>query len=288
MPIMVMNPEPATFENLLQYTLEPVVYSLSSMRALKGYLNSQGIQQFPIHIELETGMNRLGMTATDLLELESFLVNDTFKVQSIFTHLVGSEDPQLDHFTQSQIGLYASMVAKIKKYLTYPFLQHVANTTGISRHSSFKMDMVRLGIGLYGVDSNMDGLEEVSSLKTTIAQLKHLNKGDTVGYGRRGQVERDSVIATVRIGYADGYPRSLSGGNGKMLVHGQWAPVMGSVCMDMTMIDVTDIPQVKEGDSVIVFGKGLSVATVAQWAGTIPYEILTGVSQRVKRVYFEE
>ena len=180
------------------------------------------------------------------------------------------------------------MGQQVQEVLSYPVIKHIANTSGISRHPSLQMDMVRLGIGLYGIDNDRKNLTEVSTLRSTVAQIKHLKAGETVSYGRRGLMKRDSVIATVRIGYADGYPRSLSSGAGKIWVNGKLAPIVGSICMDMTMIDVTDIPGVKEGDDVIVFGNELPVTQVAQWAQTIPYEILTGVSQRVKRVYFEE
>jgi alanine racemase len=183
------------------------------------------------------------------------------------------------------------MCQRLDTVIHYPYIKHIANTSGISRHPDLQMDMVRLGIGLYGIGDDQGAslqLKEVSTLKSTIAQIKHLKAGDSVSYGRKGIVSRDSTIATVRIGYADGYPRGLSNGMGKMLIHGHFAPIVGMVCMDMTMIDVTDIPDVDEGDEVIVFGRELSVKQLANWAQTIPYEILTGVSQRVKRVYFEE
>jgi alanine racemase len=210
-------------------------------------------------------------------------------VKSIFTHLVASEDVQHDGFTAQQGNLFLEIRSIIGQALGYPFLSHIANSSGISRHPELRLDMVRLGIGLYGISNDPTlGLKEVSTLKSTIAQIKALKEGETVGYGRMGVALRDSKIATVRIGYADGYPRSLSNGAGKMWVNGHLAPVIGTVCMDMTMIDITDVPGVKEGDDVIVFGNQLPVSQLAHWANTIPYEILTGVSQRVKRVYFEE
>ena len=202
--------------------------------------------------------------------------------------MVASEDPLQDEFTKQQAALFLLMSQQVQEVLSYPVIKHIANTSGISRHPSLQMDMVRLGIGLYGIDNDRKNLTEVSTLRSTVAQIKNLKAGETVSYGRRGLVKRDSVIATVRIGYADGYPRSLSNGAGKIWVNGKLAPIVGSICMDMTMIDVTDIPGVKEGDDVIIFGNELAVTQVAQWAQTIPYEILTGVSQRVKRVYYEE
>jgi alanine racemase len=214
-----------------------------------------------------------------------------FKVQSVFTHLASSEDPQHDAYTDAQGSLYMQMAEEIQAVLSYPFIKHVVNTAGIIRHPQWHLDMVRLGIGLYGGDSSGEGgldLREVSTLKSTIAQIKELKEGETVSYGRKGVVTSDARIATVRIGYADGYPRRLGHGAGKMLVNGHLAPVIGTVCMDMTMIDITNISHVQEGDEVIVFGGALPVKQVAHWAQTIPYELLAGVSQRVKRVYFEE
>ena len=288
LPIMIMNPDESAFDVLLQYNLEPELFSIAILYAFENYLKKQAIQQYPVHIELETGMNRLGFAETELPVLLEVLKTNVFKVQSVFSHLVASEDPVQDEFTNQQAALFLRMSQQVQGLLSYPVLKHIANTSGISRHPQLQMDMVRLGIGLYGIDNDRKNLTEVSTLRSTVAQIKQLKAGETVSYGRRGLVKRDSVIATVRIGYADGYPRSLSNGAGKIWVNGKLAPIVGSICMDMTMIDVTDIPGVKEGDDVIVFGNELPVAQVAQWAQTIPYEILTGVSQRVKRVYFEE
>jgi alanine racemase len=224
-------------------------------------------------------------------ELCRALKHSAFKVQSVFSHLAASEAAEHDAFTRQQASRYLVAAAQIQSVLDYPFLRHIANSAAIIRHHQLQMDMVRLGIGLYGIDSASSGklnLQEVSTLKSTIAQIKHLEEGETIGYGRRGIAVRGMVIATVRIGYADGYPRSLGNGVGKMWVRGRLAPIIGIISMDMTMIDITGIPDIKEGDEVIVFGNELSVKQLADWAQTIPYEILTGVSQRVKRVYFEE
>ena len=288
LPIMIMNPDESAFDVLLQYNLEPEIFSITILRAFENYLKKQAIQQFPVHIELETGMNRLGFAENELPVLLEVLKTNVFKVQSVFSHLVASEDPLQDDFTNQQAALFLHLSKQVQDVLPYPVLKHIANTSGISRHPSLQMDMVRLGIGLYGIDNHSKNLTEVSTLRSTVAQIKKLKKGETVSYGRRGLLKRDSVIATVRIGYADGYPRTLSNGAGRIWVNGKLAPIVGSICMDMTMIDVTEIPDVKEGDDVIVFGNALPVSQVAQWAQTIPYEILTGVSQRVKRVYYEE
>jgi alanine racemase len=209
----------------------------------------------------------------------------------VFTHLAASEDPNEDAFTLLQYNNFKDCCQKIEKALGYSFIKHIDNTSGISRHADLQMNMVRLGIGLYGIDSNkkmQKNLKNVSTLTTTISQIKNLKAGETVGYGRMGKVLKDSVIAVVRIGYADGYSRRLGNGIGKMLMKNKLAPVIGNVCMDMTILDVTGIKDLKEGDEVIVFGEGLSLQMLSQWAGTIPYEIMTGISQRVKRIYFEE
>jgi alanine racemase len=291
LPMMVMNPEITTFDSLLQYQLEPVIYSFKLLKLFDNFLKKEGIQQFPAHIELETGMNRLGFSLDELQKLISSLKNSSFKIQSVFSHLAASEEAQQDEFTKQQADLFINASNEIQAAVNYSFLKHISNSAAVIRHPELQLDMVRLGIGLYGIDSansNLLDLHEVSTLKSTIAQIKHLKNGVTVGYNRKGISDGDTTIATVGIGYADGYPRILGNGNGKMLVNGHLAPVIGSVCMDMTMIDIAGIADVHEGDEVTIFGKGLSVEQIAKWAQTIPYEILTGVSQRVKRVYFEE
>ena len=291
LPIMVMNPEVNTFDALVQFNLEPDIYSFELFNLFDEFLRKEGLQQFPVHIELETGMNRLGFNITDIQQLGTLLNGSCCKVQTVFTHLVASEDPATDDFTLQQADQFSQACIALEQELQYSFIKHIANSAGIVRHPHLQLDMVRLGIGLYGIDSastHQLDLKEVSTLKTTIAQIKHLKMGETVGYGRKGLVKKDTVIATVRLGYADGYPRRLSNGKGKMLLKGKLVPVIGSVCMDMTKLDITGIPNVMEGDDVIVYGRNLSVELLAQWAQTIPYEIMTGISQRVKRVYFEE
>lgn len=291
LPIMVMNPETNSFDALVQFNLEPDIYSFELLQLFDEHLKKEGLQQYPIHIELETGMNRLGFNADHMDALADKLTNGCCKVQSVFTHLAASEDANLDEFTLQQAEKYFAAVSVLKKKIPYSFIQHIANSAAIIRFPELQLDMVRLGIGLYGIDSaathTLD-LREVSTLKTTIAQVKHLKKGETIGYGRKGIAKQDTVIATVRLGYADGYPRRLSNGMGKMLVNAKIAPVIGVISMDMIMLDITGIDNVQEGDDVIVFGRQLSVQQVAFWAQTIPYEIMAGISQRVKRVYFEE
>lgn len=292
LPIMVMNPEEAAFESIVEYNLEPDLYSFSILHSFESFLENEGLQRYPVHIEIETGMNRLGFAMSDITTLADHLQKTSLiKVQTVFSHLAASEDAKEDNYTLQQFNLYQQAVAQLKEKLNYSFLQHITNSAGIFRLPYLQLDMVRLGIGMYGVDSSVSHqsmLQPVATLKTTIAQLKHLKAGESVGYNRRGIVKKNTVIATVRIGYADGYSRKLGNGNGKMLVKGKLVPVIGSICMDMTMIDVTGIKGVEEGDEVIVFGKDLPVQQLAEWAGTIPYEIMTSISQRVKRVYFEE
>lgn len=290
MPVIIMNTENAAFDSLVQYNLEPVVYSFPLLRSLEKWLRREGLTAFPVHIELDTGMRRLGFASGEWEELLRVLPAAPLKVQSVFSHFAASEEAQQDDFSRRQAEAYLSMAARLETALGYPFIRHLSNSAAIVRMPEWQLDMVRLGIGLYGVDSSLIGkldLKEVSTLKTTIAQIKHLHDGDTVGYNRRGIAGPGTVIATVRIGYADGYSRNLGNGAGKMWVRGQLAPTIGSISMDLTMIDITGIPDVRAGDEVVVFGKELSVSRLAEWAQTIPYEILTGVSQRVKRVYFE-
>lgn len=292
LPVMVMNPEESAFELLVEYNLEPDIWSFDFLHAFNAFLQNEGLQQYPVHIELETGMNRLGFSADEIKSLADFLQNTPFlKVQSIFSHLVASEDPGQDEFTFLQVNRYKKAVSVIKEKLSYSFTEHIANSGAILRFPELHLDMVRLGIGLYGIDSAVTHQSELipaATLKSTIAQIKHIKAGESVGYNRKGIVKRDSVIATIRIGYADGFSRRLGNGIGSIWLKGKLAPITGSVCMDMTMIDVTDIENIKEGDEVIIFGKELPVQQLAEWAGTISYEIMTTISQRVKRVYFEE
>jgi len=292
LPVMIMNPEESTFDAIVENDLEPDLYSFELLHQFDGYLKRLGLQQYPVHIEIETGMNRLGFDAADIKKLgETINQTDSFKIRSVFSHLAGSEDPAEDDFTLQQHAKFISASNELEKMLGYSFIKHMANSAAIIRHPLLQMDMVRLGIGMYGVDAaNTRSLElqTVATLKSTIAQIKHLKKGESVSYNRKGIVKRDSVIATIRIGYADGYSRLLGNGVGKMLINHQLVPVIGAVCMDMTMVDITGISDVNEGDEVIVFGNELSIQQIAEWASTIPYEIMTGISQRVKRVYFEE
>jgi alanine racemase len=294
LPIMVMNPEEQSFDAIIKYNLEPELYSFRILSHFERALlrNADRIQNpIPVHIKLDTGMHRLGFEPEDTNELIIRLKNlKRVKVTSIFSHLAASEDKNFDKFTNGQINLFRKMSDEIINHLGYPVLRHILNSGGITRFPDAQFDMVRLGIGLYGVSSTPNEqvhLRNVSSLKTIISQIKQVKPGDSVGYGRRELVTSPETIATVPIGYADGLSRSLGNRKGKMLVNGKLAPIVGSVCMDMCMLDITGIA-CKEGESVTVFGEGFSISDLAALQGTIPYEILTGVSRRVKRVYFRE
>lgn len=292
LPIMVMNPEKNTFETIIENNLEPELYSFELLHAFDLFLRKEGLEQYPVHIEIETGMNRLGFGIDDIEKLADILQSTgSVKVKSIFSHLAASEEAAQDAFTFSQFEKFKLASTLLENKIGYPFIAHIANSAAAVRHPGMQMDMVRLGIGLYGVDSAATGkmnLQTVATLKSTIAQVKHLKKGDTVSYNRKEKIEKNTTIATIRIGYADGYPRRLGNGIGKILIQGKLVPVVGTVCMDMFMIDITAVPSAREGDDVIIFGEDLPVQQVAEWAQTIPYEIMTGISQRVKRVYYEE
>lgn len=292
LPILVMNPEPSSYSAIVEHNLQPVLYSMPLLRDFEAYVKVQGLTNYPVHMEVETGMNRLGFSAEKIEEAARHLAaTNTLRVQSLFSHLAASEEPAQDDFTRLQAERFQRAAAILQQAVAYPFLRHISNSAAIIRHPQLQMDMVRLGIGLYGIEPDGEEvlqLEPVATLRSTIAQVKDVKKGESISYNRRSVVQRDSRIATVRIGYADGYARRFGNGVGKMWVRGQLVPVIGTVCMDMTMIDVTDVSDVKEGDDVIVFGKELPVQEVARWAGTIPYEVMTAVSQRVKRVYYYE
>jgi alanine racemase len=291
-PIMVMNPEWSSFPAIVSYDLQPELYSFEILHKFSNYIRNEGISEYPVHIKFDTGMHRLGFEPGDAEKLgEDLLLMNSLRVISAFTHLVSSEDPADDEYTRQQGDLFLEICERVKSKLGYHFDRHISNTAAILRHPQLQLDMVRLGIGLYGVDvtgENRLKLREAAILTTTIAQIRKVAAGESVGYNRRGKLNRDSTIATIRIGYADGYPRSLGNGRGKVMIRNKFFPVVGSVCMDMTMIDVTDMPGITTDDEVVVFGRGLSLNQLAEWAGTIPYDIMTGISQRVKRVYIED
>jgi Alr-MurF fusion protein len=290
LPIMVMNPSPNDFEQLIVYSLEPEIYSLNILKQFSEYIDNQKISS-KIHLKLDTGMHRLGFEPEQISELISILKsNPNLWVSTIFSHLAAADESKFDDFTKSQVADFTEMANEISEAIGYVPSRHLANSAGIARFPEARLDMVRLGVGMYGLAAkpeDQENLLTVGTLKTVISQIKHVNASETVGYGRRGALERDTKIATIAIGYADGFDRRFSGGVGEVLIHGQPCKVVGNVCMDMTMVDITDVPHVQEGDEVIVFGKDLTIMDLAKKINTIPYEILTSVSERVKRVFYQ-
>ena len=287
--IIIMNPEMTAFKTLFDYKLEPEVYSFHLLEALIKEAEKQGITNYPIHIKLDTGMHRLGFMPEEIPALIRRLKSQTALLpRSVFSHFVGSDSPEFDDFTLQQNEIFAKASAELQAAFPYKILRHICNSAGIERFPRAHYDMVRLGLGLYGINPvNNSFIHNVSTLKTTILQIHDVPAGDTVGYSRRGLVTRPSRIAALPIGYADGLDRHLGCGRGYCLVNGQKAPYIGNICMDVCMIDVTDI-DCQEGDRVEIFGDNLPVNVLSDMLGTIPYEILTSVSRRVKRVYFQD
>lgn len=293
-PIMVMNPEEQSYDAMIHYQLEPEIYSFRVLGLFEESIKRNERKQdqpIKIHLKLDTGMHRLGFEEPDINELIVRIKNNKqLKICSIFSHLAASDEPEHDDFTWQQIKKFNSMSEMIKSHFNYPILKHILNSAGISRFPDAQFDMVRLGIGLYGIGANaleQAQLQHVSTLKTSISQIKNIPANETIGYSRKGVAKYDMKIATVPIGYADGLSRKLSNGKGKMMIKGKPAPIVGNVCMDMCMIDITNIP-VDENDEVIVFGESNPIMEIAKDIGTIPYEVLTNVSRRVKRVYYQE
>ena len=286
-PIIVMNPEFSSFNTLFEYNLEPEVYSFRLLNAMIRETERRGIIAYPVHVKIDTGMHRLGFQPDEVIALcERLKTQSGVRVRSVFSHLVGSDSYVFDDFTHEQIEKFQHAAAALEDGLEHKVIKHILNTGGIERFTEYQMDMVRLGIGLYGVSaSGMAGLQTVSTLKTTILQIQHVPAGDSIGYSRRSYVNRDSRIAIIPIGYADGLDRHFSNGHGEVVVRGKRCPIIGNICMDACMVDVTDC-DAEEGDSVIVFGKELPVEELSDRLKTIPYEILTSVSPRVKRIYY--
>ena len=286
--IIIMNPELTAFKTLFDYKLEPEVYSFNLLNELIKAAEKEGVTNFPVHIKIDTGMHRLGFAPSDIPELIARLKRQSSVIpRSVFSHLVGSDSTQFDDFTRMQIETFERVSNELQSAFSHKILRHICNTAGIGRYPEAQLDMVRLGLGLYGVDPFSNSiLSNVSTLKTTILQIRDVPKEDSVGYSRKGLLSRDSRIAAIPIGYADGLNRRLGNGNAYCMVNGQKAPYVGNICMDVCMIDVTDI-DCKEGDKVIIFGDELPVTVLSDVLGTIPYEILTSVSNRVKRVYFQ-
>ncbi len=288
--IMIMNPEMTAFKTMFDYDLEPEVYSFRLLDALVKAARKEGITNYPVHIKIDTGMHRLGFNPkTDMEELIKRLKAQTAIIpRSVFSHFVGADSDDFDNFSQMQFELFNEASEKLQKAYPHKILRHIDNSAGIEHFPERQLDMCRLGLGLYGIDSRDNHiLNNVCTLKTTILQLRNVPKDETVGYSRKGHLTRDSKIAAIPIGYADGLNRHLGRGNCYCLVNGQKAPYVGNICMDVAMIDVTDI-HCQEGDAVEIFGDNLPVTVLSDVLDTIPYEVLTSVSDRVKRVYYQD
>ena len=290
-PIMVLNPETTSFSSIIQHQLEPEIYSIKGLKAFLKIAEQKKLKHFPIHIKLDTGMHRLGFQENNLLELIKTLQgNETVKVKSILSHMATSDDLSHQEFAISQIELFENLSSQLISALKIKPIRHILNTSGISNYPEAQYDMVRLGIGLYGVsndDEEQKYLENVGTLKSVISQIRTIEKGESVGYGRRFMAEKQTKVATIPIGYADGISRQLGNGVGYVIINQKKAIILGSVCIDMLIVDVTDI-ECKEGNTVIVFGERPTVNEIAKLLQTIPYEVLTSISQRVKRIFYRE
>ncbi len=289
LPVMVMNPEESSFESMIRNNLEPEIYSMNTLNKFIHALEYNSVKKYPVHIKIDSGMHRLGFDEKDTEELIKRICNHpAISVKSVFSHLAASDDPAHDDFTLQQISIFKRIYERIAGICSTKPLRHILNSAGIERFPEFQFDMVRLGIGLHGISAGKKTkLLPVSTLKTTISQIKEIMPGETVGYNRRGKISEKSAIAVLPIGYADGLNRKLGNGAGKFYINGKFAPVTGDICMDMCMVNISGITA-QEGDEVIIFGKNNPVEKMSAAVDTIPYEILTGVSSRVKRVYFKE
>jgi Alr-MurF fusion protein len=291
LPIMVLNPETTSFSAIIQYQLEPEIYSLKGLKAFLQIAEKRKLKHFPIHIKLDTGMHRLGFEEGNLNELIAILKNNSFvSVKSILSHLATSDDLKHQNFAHSQINLFEKLSSKLMTELNIKPIRHILNTSGISNFPQAQYDMVRLGIGLYGVSNDVEEqehLENVGTLKSIISQIRTIQAGESVGYGRRFIADKPTKIATIPIGYADGISRHWGNGVGFVTINNQKATIVGSICMDMLMVNSTEI-NCKEGDAVVIFGESPTVSFIAKQLQTIPYEILTSISQRVKRVFYRE
>lgn len=292
MPIMVLNPSVTNYKTMFEHHLEPEVFSLDQCRLLIHEAQKYGVKNYPVHIKLDSGMHRLGFLKEHIAELVGILRNqDQLLPASVFSHLAVADEPEKDDYTLSQFKYFEECCDELQASFSYHISRHILNSTGIVRFPEHQYDMVRLGIGLYGIkttdDGSEDDLQPVSSLHSVIISIKEWDENATIGYGRRGVLNRKSRIATIPIGYADGYDRHFGNGNAHMWVNGVLCPTVGNICMDVCMIDVTDAP-CKVGDNVEIFGKHIPVEHLAQARGTISYEVLTSISSRIKRIYYSE
>ena len=288
LPIIIMDPEVAAMDLILENNLEPNVYSHQSLKTVIAAAESKGLENIPIHIKIDSGMHRLGFYREDMPWLIDRLTHQkAVRVASVFSHLAGSDEAQFDDFTLSQIHYFDSCAEELKAGLDYPVIKHICNSAGIERFADYQFDMCRLGIGLYGFSFVGAHLRNVCTLETTILSVKTVKAGETIGYGRHTTLAEDRTIAVIPIGYADGFDRRFSNYGGEVWVRGKRCPVVGNVCMDQAMVDVTGA-DARPGDIVEVFGEHMPLEELADKLGTITYEILTSVSRRVQRIYFYE
>lgn len=288
-PIMVLNPEISAYAEMIRYQLEPQIFSFRTLKHFTEALDEVAFsdEPYPIHIKLNTGMNRLGFEPNEMEQLGRELSeNHNVKVVSVFSHLSGSDESRFDDLTATQFQTFVSASADLENQISYPFMRHILNSNGVLRHPDYQLDMVRVGIALYGFSSQLESRKElkpVSRLVTTISQIREVDEGKQIGYNPKSKLNSNRKIAVLAIGYADGYPRLLGNGVGRVYINGKFAPTVGNICMDMCMVDVTSI-ECKEGDLAEVFGENVEVYELAEKLKTIPYEVLTNISQRVKRI----
>lgn len=289
LPIVVMAPEMQSLDVLFKYHLEPEIYSFGILNAFMAEARMLGETAYPVHIKLDTGMHRMGFLPDEIEQLLTVFTEQNFlKAVSVFSHLAAADEPDKDPFTLQQIKVYKSMTDNLEQAFGYTFIKHILNSAGTERFTEYQFDMVRLGIGMYGVSCiSNDELQPVGTFKTTVSVVKKVSAHETVGYGRKGVLDRDSEIAVIPVGYADGLSRLLGNGNGYAMINGTKTPYVGNICMDLSMLDVTDL-LVNTGDEVILFGDDPHINLVAKWMQTIPYEVITSISQRVKRVFTRE
>ena len=288
LPIIIMDPEVAAMSLILENNLEPNVYSFASLEQVITAAAEKGLEHVPVHIKIDSGMHRLGFYKEDLPRLIRLLKDqNAIRVRSVFSHLAGSDEQQFDAFTIQQICYFKQCADELQVQLDYPILKHICNSAGIERFAGYQFDMCRLGIGMYGISFAGNSLRNVCSLQTTILSVKTVAAGETIGYGRHTTLHEDRQIAVIPIGYADGFDRRFSNYGGEVIVRGQRCPVVGNVCMDQAMVDVTGT-DAHVGDPVEVFGDHLPLQELSDRLGTIPYEVLTSVSRRVQRVYYYE
>lgn len=288
-PILILHPLQDDLKNCVKYHLEPNIYSFKLLETFQNKLREKEIKNFKIHLKFNTGLNRLGFDLEDISLLTSLIkTEDIFKIQSVFSHLVAGEDLKERDFTENQIATFKLMITEIEKYISYPFLKHLANTSGTLNYPEAHFDMVRMGIGLYGYGNDRkwtEKLKNVATLQSVISQIHTLKKGESVGYNRKFMAQKETRSATIPLGYADGISRTWSNGNGFVTINGKRAPLIGNVCMDMIMVNVSDI-ECQEGDVITIFENQEIMGALEENLKTISYELLTTISQRVPRVIF--